>query len=115
VGKLRTSVAIVAWLAASSTLAQNAKVSTLIPATTPLTGTELFYVVQGGVSKNMTFSALQSALSGSAFSSLTIGAGAAITSSGSGGVLGNPAFVASSVTKTCGATIVVTNGVVTSC
>lgn len=46
---------------------------------------------------------------------VTIGAGSGITSSGPGGVLGNPAFVASSVSKTCGATIVVTNGVVTSC
>lgn len=46
---------------------------------------------------------------------LSIEGGSAITSSGPGGTLGNPAFVASSVSKTCGATIVVTNGVVTSC
>lgn len=46
---------------------------------------------------------------------LSIAGGSAITSSGPGGTLGNPAFVASSVTKTCGPTIVVTNGVVTSC
>lgn len=37
----------------------SAKVSTLIGATT-LTGPELFYVVQGGVSKNITYSALKS-------------------------------------------------------
>ena len=48
-------------------------------------------------------------------SGFEIGGGSAITSSGPGGALGNPAFVASSVSKTCGATIVVTNGVVTSC
>lgn len=60
---LRTSVAAVAMLAAPFAFAQNAKVSTLIPVTLPLTGTELFYVVQGGVSKNMTFSALQQAVS----------------------------------------------------
>jgi hypothetical protein len=46
---------------------------------------------------------------------IAFGGGSAIVSSGPGGTLGNPAFVASSVTKTCGATIVVTNGVVTSC
>ena len=50
----REAVLAVALLAASPAFAQNAKVSTLIPVTTPLTGTELFYVVQGGVSKRVT-------------------------------------------------------------
>ncbi len=57
-----TSVVVSALFAASPALSQNAKVSLLIPVTTPLTGLELFYVVQGGVSKNMTFSALQASL-----------------------------------------------------
>ena len=69
----KKALALVALLAASSAFAQNAKVSTLIPVMTPLTGSELFYVVQGGVSKNMTFSALQQALSVGSFSSLTVG------------------------------------------
>lgn len=57
--RLLRCISLVSLLVASSALAQNAKVSTLIPVTTPLTGSELFYVVQGGVSKNMTYSQLQ--------------------------------------------------------
>lgn len=60
--RLLRCISLVSLLVASSALAQNAKVSTLIPVTTPLTGSELFYVVQGGVSKNMTFSQLSASL-----------------------------------------------------
>jgi autotransporter-associated beta strand protein len=61
---VRRTILAIALFATSPAFAQNAKVSTLTPATLPLTGTELFYVVQGGVSKNITFSAFQAAASG---------------------------------------------------
>ena len=73
----RSSILAIALLAASPALAQNAKVSTLIPVTTPLTGSELFYVVQGATSKNMTFLSLQQALAATTVVSPVVNAAAA--------------------------------------
>ena len=84
-----------------------------------LIGSELGPTAVNGIDfTGITFSGLALDLNGFTVNNTgatAIGAGAAITSSGPGGVLGNPAFVASSVSKTCGGTIVVANGVVTSC
>jgi len=85
-----------------------------------LTGTNFAVYGDGGntfvnAQTNLRFSIANVSMADITASGTSIGAGSAITSSGPGGVLGNPAFVASSVSKTCGVTIVVTNGVVTSC
>lgn len=51
-----------AFLLPISAVAQQIKVSQLPVATTPLSGSELFYVVQGGISKNVAFSAFSQSL-----------------------------------------------------
>lgn len=65
-GKL-AAISVAFALAATSALAQTqptVKVSTLVPATTPFTGAEQFYIVQGGVSKSVTATVLGSQLGG---------------------------------------------------
>jgi hypothetical protein len=76
-------------------------------------GSSAEWIMRAGATPTTVFTATATAFAVALAES--IGGGSAITSSGPGGALGNPAFVASSVSKTCGATIVVTNGVVTSC
>lgn len=101
-GKLRCGAALCALLAAAPALAQTqqtAKVSTLVPATTPFSGAELFYIIQGGISKKVSLSTLFTAPT--FINTIGVGGGAPLSGlPNTPSLVGSSQFIPSSVTTT---------------